>query len=104
MRVSVDGHFKMSTGIATSGQNCAVKQRSGPTDRPPPIDDAKLHPLLALPAVDRERTGDMDGAAAILKQSSAEFLAGGPERDRADRGAIAGPQLARIWAWPNSST
>jgi hypothetical protein len=66
------------------------------------IEDAQLHPLFALPPVDRERAGDMDRPASVREQRLAELLAGGAERDGADRRAVARSR-ARIWAWPNSS-
>src|SRR5665647_2487438 len=45
------------------------------------IEHAKLHPLGALPAVDRDRSCHMQGLAAIGRQRVAEFLSDRTERD-----------------------
>src|ERR1700676_178180 len=53
------------------------------------IDHTQLDALIALPAVDRERAGDVDGAAAVLEQGVPELLPGRPERDCRDHCAVA---------------
>ena len=56
------------------------------------IDDAHLHALGALPAIDRETAGDVHRLPAALEQRIAELLAGGAERDRIDGRAVARAQ------------
>jgi hypothetical protein len=46
------------------------------------VDDPELHPLLTLPAIDRQRPGNMHPLSAALQQRVSEFLAGRPECNR----------------------
>ena len=48
------------------------------------VQDTQLHPLLALPAVDREAARDVHGAPAVLRKRLAELLPDRAERDRID--------------------
>src|SRR5579863_8638321 len=56
------------------------------------VDEAQLHPLLAVPAIDCQRSGRVDGAPTVVEQRRAELLAGGPEGDDVDGRAVAGAQ------------
>src|SRR5438309_8124311 len=66
---------------STSG---AVSQRE--------IEQAKLHALLALPAVESEAARHVDAAPAVLQQRMAKLLPRGAEGDAVDDRAIAGAQ------------
>jgi len=69
---------------ATGPRSSAYRRRD--------VDEAHLHPLLAVPAIDRERAGRMHRTAAIAQEGRAELLAGGPECDDVDGRAVAAAQ------------
>src|SRR5262249_31244035 len=56
------------------------------------VDHAKLHPLFALPAVERETSGRVHPAPATLREGRAQGLAGGAKRDCIEHGAVARAQ------------
>src|SRR5438309_6241280 len=56
------------------------------------IEKAKLHALLALPAVKREAARHVDGAATVLQQRMTKLLPRRAEGDAIDDRAIAGAQ------------
>ena len=63
---------------------------AGPVIRRRDIEHAQLHALIALPAIDRERSRHMQGLAAIGDQRVAELLPDRSKRDAVDDGAVAG--------------
>src|SRR5205809_7876513 len=56
------------------------------------IEEAKLHALLALPAVEGEAAGHVHAASAVLQQGMAKLLPRRAEGDAVDDRAIAGAQ------------
>src|SRR2546423_1584998 len=64
------------------------------------VDEPQLYPLLALPAIDRQRSCGVHRATAVLRKRDAEWLAGGAECNRIDSRAVAAahenPLAARV--------
>src|ERR1700676_1737971 len=85
--------FRLAKGPVDSA---AAPEVPAPSDAKPldrvgrgDVDHAQLDALIALPAVDRKRAGDVDGAAAVLDEGVPELLPGRPERDCRDHCAVA---------------
>ena len=80
-------------GIAEVGERTVKRVgrasglRPGAVERE--VDDPELYAVRTLPAVDRQTSRRMQGAATAFKKRLAQRLPGGTKRDGGDRAAIA---------------